>query len=73
MGLGIDLMVATGKWVASWPGAVSVLPANLRDGASAYGAGGLWICLWRTRARALGLVIAALGLALAPGANGRTY
>jgi competence protein ComEC len=27
MGLGIDLMVATGKWVASWPGAVSVLPA----------------------------------------------
>jgi len=40
---------------------------DLRDGASAYGAGGLWICLWRTRARALGLVIAALGLALAPG------
>jgi competence protein ComEC len=26
----------------------------------------LWLCLWQTRARALGLVIAALGLALAP-------
>jgi competence protein ComEC len=28
MGLGIDLLVATGKWVASWPGAVSVLPRS---------------------------------------------
>ena len=27
MGFGIDLLVATGKWVASWPGAVSVLPS----------------------------------------------
>jgi competence protein ComEC len=27
MGLGIDLLVDVGKWVASWPGAVSVLPA----------------------------------------------
>src|SRR3989337_1985202 len=26
MGLGIELMVATGKWVASWPGAVATLP-----------------------------------------------
>jgi competence protein ComEC len=26
MGAGIELMVATGIWVASWPGAVSVLP-----------------------------------------------
>lgn len=26
MGLGIDLMVTTGKEVASWPGAVSILP-----------------------------------------------
>ena len=28
--------------------------------------GGLWFCLWQTRARALGLVIAAIGIALAP-------
>ena len=27
MGLGIDLLVATGNWVASWFGAVSVLPS----------------------------------------------
>ena len=26
MGFGIDLMVGVGKWVAGWPGAVSVLP-----------------------------------------------
>ena len=26
MGLGIELMVGAGEWVASWPGAVTVLP-----------------------------------------------
>jgi competence protein ComEC len=26
MGAGIEAMVATGEWVASWPGAVSILP-----------------------------------------------
>ena len=33
MGLGIELMVATGKWVASWPGAVAILPVDLGPGA----------------------------------------
>jgi competence protein ComEC len=27
IGFGIDLLVATGKWVASWPGSVSILPS----------------------------------------------
>jgi competence protein ComEC len=31
--------------------------------------GGLWLCLWQRRARALGLMIAAAGLALAPQAE----
>jgi hypothetical protein len=34
--------------------------------------GGLWLCLWQTRTRSLGLMIVAAGLALAPQANGRT-
>jgi len=67
MGYGIGLMVGTAEWVASWPGAVTILP-DLSSGWSlaliAFGA--LWLCLWRTRWRALGLVIAGLGLALAP-------
>lgn len=36
MGAGIELMVATGIWVASWPGAVSAA-ADLGDGAGAHG------------------------------------
>ncbi len=66
MGLGIELMVATGKWVASFPGAVSILPQISGQALVLIVLGGLWVCLWHTRARALGLVIAAAGLALAP-------
>ena len=62
MGLGIDLLVATGKWVASWPGAVSVLPSISAPALLLLVLGGLWLCLWQTRWRALGLVIAAVGL-----------
>jgi competence protein ComEC len=62
MGFGIDLLVATGKWVASWPGAVSVLPSISGTALLLLVLGGLWLCLWQTRWRALGLVIAAIGL-----------
>jgi competence protein ComEC len=66
MGYGIELMVATGQWVASWPGAVSVLPSISGSALLLMVLGGLWLCLWQTRMRAFGLVIAACGLALAP-------
>jgi competence protein ComEC len=66
MGLGIDLMVATGQWVASFPGAVSVLPQISGASLVLMALGGLWFCLWQTRTRAFGLMIAAAGLALAP-------
>jgi competence protein ComEC len=69
MGLGIDLMVAAGKWVASWPGAVSILPRISGTALLLMVLGGLWLCLWQTRTRALGLVITAAGLALAPQAE----
>jgi competence protein ComEC len=69
MGIGIDLMVATGKEVASWPGAVSILPQISGTALVLIVLGMVWICLWQTRLRALGLVIAAVGLALAPQAN----
>jgi competence protein ComEC len=62
MGFGIDLLLATGKWVASWPGAVSVLPSISGPALLLLVLGGLWLCLWQTRWRALGLVIAGLGL-----------
>ncbi|MGV1014303.1 MAG: ComEC/Rec2 family competence protein [Methyloceanibacter sp.] len=66
MGVGIELMVATGIWVASWPGAVSVVPQISGTALVLMVLGGLWLCLWQTRARAFGLVVIALGLALAP-------
>jgi competence protein ComEC len=66
MGYGIELMVATGQWVASWPGAISVLPSISGAALLLMVLGGLWLCLWQTRMRAFGLVIAACGLALAP-------
>jgi competence protein ComEC len=66
MGFGIDLVVGVGKWVAGWPGAVSVLPQISGSALLLMVLGGLWLCLCQTRARAFGLVIAAVGLALAP-------
>lgn len=66
MGFGIELMVATGKEVAAWPGAVSILPQISGAALILIVLGGTWLCLWRTEIRALGLVIVAVGLALAP-------
>jgi competence protein ComEC len=69
MGLGIELMVGAGQWVASWPGAVTVLPRISGTALVLIVLGMLWVCLWQTRTRALGLVIAAFGIALAPGSQ----
>jgi competence protein ComEC len=69
MGLGIKLMVGTGEWVASFPGAVTVLPQISGVSLVLIVLGGLWLCLWQTRTRALGLIITAAGIALAPQAE----
>ena len=66
MSYGIELMVGAAQWVAAWPGAVSILPRISGTALALMVLGGLWLCLWRTRMRALGLVVVAAGLALAP-------
>jgi competence protein ComEC len=66
MGLGIAIVVGIGNWVSGWPGAVTVLPQISGTALVLIVLGLLWLCLWQTQARALGLVIAALGVALAP-------
>ena len=48
MGVGVDLMVATGEWVAGLPGAVTVLPAVSGNALAMVVLGGLWLCLWRS-------------------------
>lgn len=49
MGLGIDLLVDVGQWVASWSGAVSLLPAISGRALALMVLGGLWLCLWQRR------------------------
>ncbi len=62
MGTGIALLLDIGTWIASWPGAVSVVPAMPPLSLLLMAFGGLWFCLWQTRWRALGLVFLAAGL-----------
>lgn len=66
MGYGIELLVGVAQVVASWPGAISIVPSLSGISLALIALGGLWLCLWQTRMRALGLLIAALGLAIAP-------
>ena len=75
IGLGAPFWWVTGKalaflmWLARTaadaPGAVALLPAMPRGAFALMTAGGLWICLWRTRWRRLGLVAVAAGAAWA--------
>jgi competence protein ComEC len=64
-GASLNLLLALAHATSSAPGSVALMPA-IPDGAYALiVAGGLWICLWRTRMRRLGLVPIALGSAWA--------
>jgi len=74
LGLGAPFWWVTGKalalllWIAhavgALPGAVTFVPAMSRAAFALIAAGGLWLALWRTRARLLGLLPIAAGLAL---------
>lgn len=65
MGLGIDVMLAMGRWVSGLPGAVSLSPAMPLAALAAIALGGLWCAIWRTKRRWWGLAPMALGVALA--------
>lgn len=66
MGLGIDAMTWCASAVARLPGAVGRVPAIPSSAFALMVLGGLWLCIWRTRWRLLGLVLGAAGLALSP-------
>ena len=65
MGIGIELMLAVAAWTADIPGAV--LPVARPPSATLVLVlfGGLWLALWRTGWRRLGLVPIVLGILLA--------
>lgn len=61
-GQSLDLLLAMAHFIASRPGAVTVLPAFSAGGVLLAAFGGLWFALWSGRVRLLGLVPAVLGL-----------
>lgn len=66
MGLGIDAMVWCARFVAGLPGAVATVPAMPMAAFLLIVAGAVWLTLWRTRWRILGLAAIAAGGAFAP-------
>jgi len=66
MGYGIELIIAAAAFVADLPGAALAVPRPPLAALLATVLGGLWLCLWRTSWRRLGLIGIALGLVLMP-------
>jgi competence protein ComEC len=64
MGHGIDVIIAAAAFVAELPGAALAMPRPPLAALIATVLGGLWLCLWRTSWRRLGLLGAALGVGL---------
>jgi len=64
MGKGVEMMSWVAHWTAGFPGATSVLPSWPVAALLLVVFGGLWIALWQTRWRWLGIVPIAAGLAL---------
>ena len=62
MGKGVAIMLAIARWVASLPGAGSVVPVWPQACLIAVMGGGLWVALWRQKWRWLGLAPIALGI-----------
>jgi competence protein ComEC len=65
MGVGIELMLDIAAWTAAVPGAVVMLPRPPIASLVLVVLGGLWLALWRTGWRRLGLAPVLLGVLLA--------
>ncbi len=60
-GLSLDLLLWIARAVAGWPGAVAALPSVPPVAFASMIYGGLWLMLWKGRARTLGLAPFAAG------------
>ncbi|WBO23662.1 ComEC/Rec2 family competence protein [Sphingomonas abietis] len=63
-GRALALLLAIAHHVGSLPGAVTFVPTMSRLAFASIMAGGLWLALWRTRARLFGLLPVAIGLVM---------
>ena len=64
-GLSLDTLLGLAHFVADSRGAVALMAAMPRSALGMMIVGGLWLCLWTSRPRLLGLVPIALGAAIA--------
>jgi competence protein ComEC len=62
MGWGITTVVEIAETIASWPGAVTLMPAMPVWGLVTLSIGGLWMCIWRRRWRYGGGVAVIAGI-----------
>lgn len=72
MGWGLEVIIWAARWVASWPGAVWLIPAFGSGALVLMTLGGLWLALWRRAWRFWGIAPLLAGVllaALAPGAD----
>ena len=64
MGMGIDLIIVVAAFMADLPGAALNVARPPSPALVVTVIGGLWLCLWRTAWRRLGLIAIALGIGL---------
>ena len=64
VGKSLDLLLAIAHFTAAQPGAVKLMPQMGGGTFALFLAGGLWLALWRGRARLYGLIPAAAGTAM---------
>ncbi len=62
MGMGIDWVNATARFVSSLPGSSFFVPATSVWALVCVGTGALFLCLWQGRLRWLGLIPLVIGL-----------
>jgi len=65
MGFGIELMLIVSQWIASWPVATLAVPAFPALAALLLAFGLIWLALWTTRLRLLGIAPVAAGVLIA--------
>lgn len=63
-GKSLELLLSIAHWVSAVPGAVSAMPSIGGGTFALFVVGGLWLALWQSRVRLLGLVPVAIGLIL---------
>ncbi|MFZ4411008.1 MAG: ComEC/Rec2 family competence protein [Paracraurococcus sp.] len=63
MGWGVEAILTIAAWVAAWPGAAMLAPPIPAWGLGLCAFGMLWLCLWGTGWRALGVPLILAGLA----------